>query len=342
MDAIAGWPTMAHIAKAFAFALLIALAPGCERGRPQAAAPPRASEHVILAATLYAGGAPVFIAAAKGYFEAEGLTVTIQTHPSGKAALNAVIAGSADVATAAELPVALAVAKGQPVTILATLSTQADYAVVGRTDRGIATPASLKGKRIAVTSGTSGEFLLDSLLIRQSLSRADVQVIDRKPGEMVNTLEKDEADAISTWEPYVSDARHRLGANATVFSSEGIYDATFNLATSRGFVNKRGEAVKKILRAMVRAEQLIANDPAASEEIVAKVLKKSPEEARRLMSNNRFALSLEQNLLVVMEDEARWAAKNKVVETKGTPNFLNAVYLDGLAEVKPRSVTVIR
>jgi NitT/TauT family transport system substrate-binding protein len=53
-------------------------------------------------------------------------------------------------------------------------------------------------------------------------------------------------------------------------------------------------------------------------------------------------VSLEQNLLVVMEDESRWAVKNKVVEAKGTPNFLDVVYVDGLAAVRPRSVTVIR
>jgi NitT/TauT family transport system substrate-binding protein len=93
---------------------------------------------------------------------------------------------------------------------------------------------------------------------------------------------------------------------------------------------------------MLRAEQWMASDPKASERIVAQALKKSPEEARQLLVKNRFALSLEQNLLVVMEDEARWAVRNKVVEAKGTPNFLDVVHIDGLAAVKPRSVTVIR
>jgi NitT/TauT family transport system substrate-binding protein len=342
MKAIAARSVLACVTRAGALVLFVSLLPGCERASVPTAATPKASEPFILATTPYAGAAPALVALANGYFEAEGLRTTVQSHPSGKAALDAVIAGRADVATVAELPVALAVVKGHHIAIFATLSTQTDYAVVGRADRGISVPGSLKGKRIAVTIGTTGDFLLDALLIRQRLARADVHVIDRKPGEMADTLEKGEADAIATWEPYASDARRRLGANATVFSSEGIYESTFNLAASRDFVNKRGEAVKKIVRAMVRAEQLMANDPAASEAIVAKALQKSTEEARELLGKNRFALTLEQNLLVVMEDEARWAVKNKVVEAKGTPNFLDAVYVDGLAEVKPRSVTVIR
>lgn len=338
---------LGHTRKTFRFSacalvLVLSLAPGCERGSEPASATSRMSEPFILATTPYAGAAPAFVAVAEGYFEGEGLKVTVQSHPSGKAALDAVIAGNADVATVAELPVALAAVKGHPVMILATLSTQTDYGVVGRLDRGVSTPASLKGKRIAVTVGSSGDFLLDALLVRQRLSRSDVQVIDRKPGEMADALEKGDVDAISTWEPYASDARQRLGTNATMFSSEGIYESTFNLAATRDFVSKRGEVVKKILRAMVRAEQLMASDPTATEKIAAQALKKPPEEARQLLGKNRFALSLEQNLLVIMEDEARWAVKNKVVEAKGMPNFLNAVYIDGLAAVKPRSVTVIR
>lgn len=328
--------------KVSALALLVSLHSGCQQGSQQAPETPRAAEPFILATTPYAGVASAFVASAKGYFEAEGLKVTVQSHPSGKAALDAVIAGSADVATVAELPVALAVVKGHPVTILATLSKQTDYGVVGRADSGISAPASLKGKRVAVTAGTTADFFLAAMLVRQRLSRADIQVIDRKPAEMAEALEKGEADAVSTWEPHVSDARRRLGANAVVFLSEGIYESTFNLAATRQFVTTRGEAVKKILRAMVRAQQFMASDPAGSETIVAGALKKSPEEARELMGNNRFALSLEQNLLVVMEDESRWAVKNKLVEAEGTPNFLDAIHVDGLAAVSPRSVTVIR
>lgn len=342
MSAMASRSIWSFISRALAIVVLMSIVPGCERGNHQAPATPLASEPLVLATTPYPGAAPAFVAVAKGHFESEGLKVTVQSYPSGKAALDAVLAGSADVATVAELPVALAVVKGHPVTILATLSTQTDYGVVGRMDRGISGSDSLKGKRIAVTVGTSGDFFLDALLVRQRLSRADVQVIDRKPLEMADALEKGEADAIATWEPHVSDAVKRLSANAIVFSSAGIYESTFNLAAMRPFAGKRGEAVKKILRAMIRAEQFMASDQAASEAIIAQALNKSPEEARQLVGMNRFALSLDQNLLVLMEDESRWAVKNKVVEAQGTPNFLNAVYVDGLAMVRPRSVTIIR
>lgn len=345
MNKVACRPILARVARTFALGLLAALAPGCERSGPQATgtlAAARSPQSFVLATTPYAGAAPVFVAIDTGLFEREGLAVTVQRHPSGKAALDAVLNGSADVATVAELPVALAVVQGHPVTILASLSTQTDYGVVGRTDRGVSAPASLAGKRIAVTVGTSAHFMLDAMLVRQRLTLADVQVIDRKPSEMADTLGKGEADAVATWEPHVAAARRRVGPLATVFSSGGIYESTFNLASTRAFAHRRGEAVRKILRAMIGAQELMASDPAAGERIVAKTLGAPAEEARALMGKNRYAVSLGQNLLVMMEDEARWAVKNKVAEGKRAPNFLDAIYIDGLADISPRSVTVIR
>jgi len=317
--------------------LALLLLPACEQELDKARPP----ERLVLAVVPYTGAAPAFVAIAQGLFELEGLQVTVQRYPTGKAALDAVMNGEAEVATVAELPITLAVLKGSPVTIFATLSTQTDYAVLGRIDKGISTPASLEGKRIAVPVGTSGDFFLDSLLVRQRLPRSAVRIVDRKPGDMVEALEKEEADAVATWEPYVSGVRKYLGSNAAVFPDDGFYESTYNLAAMRSFVSKRPEAMKRILRAMDRAERLIASDPALSAKILGKELDKPPEEARRMQDQNRYALTLEQNLLVLMEDQARWALKNNVVQAKVTPNFLNAVHVDGLAEISPRSVTVI-
>lgn len=336
---------MRRLAACAACVALAAALAGCDRAAaPPADAPdeaPAARQAVVLAVTPYAGAAPAFVAHARGYFERQGLAVTVQPHGSGKEALDAVLAGRADVATVAELPVALAVVKGHPVTILATLSTQSDHAIVGRTDQGIWSADALRGKRIGVSAGTSGDFVLDVLLVRERLSRADVQVVDRKPRELADALASGEVDAIATWEPYVADARRRLGDRASVFPSEGVYDSSFNLASLRGFVLQRGETARRLLAALLQAEELLKRDRAACEPIVAQALGKPSEEIRELLARSRFSMSLEQHLLVVLEDEGRWAMKQRMVDAGRAPNFLDAVYLDGLAAVKPRAVTII-
>ncbi|WP_431286717.1 ABC transporter substrate-binding protein [Roseateles chitinivorans] len=343
VDSSAGRERLSAMGRVWLFAALVSAVmtmPGCDRaGSPSAAA---SRETVVLAVTPYAGATPAFVAIARGYFEREGLTVTVQHHSSGKEALDAVLAGKADIATVAELPVALAAVQGHAVTVLATLSTQSDHAIVARTDHGIGSPEALRGKRIGVSAGTSGDFVLDVLLVRSRLSRADVQVVDLKPRELADALARGEVDAIATWEPHVADARQRLGDRAAVFPSEGVYDSSFNLASQRDFALQRGEAVRRVLRALLLAEDLLKHDRAACVGIVAQVLQKPPEEIRELLSRSRFALSLDQHLLVVLEDEARWAMKNRVVDGTQSPNFLDVAHVSGLVAVKPRAVTIIR
>jgi NitT/TauT family transport system substrate-binding protein len=156
----------------------------------------------------YTGTGLVFVAHVKGYFANEGLNVTLQPHTTGKTALDMALEGRADLATVADIPIMFAVTKGQPVSIVATISTvEKDPGIIGRKDKGILTLASLNGKRIGVTLGTSGHFVLDAFLIRQKLSTDDVTLLDQKPEEHADALMKGDIDAVATWEPYLGMLR---------------------------------------------------------------------------------------------------------------------------------------
>jgi NitT/TauT family transport system substrate-binding protein len=51
---------------------------------------------------------------------------------------------------------------------------------------------------------------------------------------------------------------------------------------------------------------------------------------------------LDQSILWCLEDEARWAIKNKLVEAAEVPNYLDYVYFKALEEIDPEAVTIIR
>ena len=55
-----------------------------------------------------------------------------------------------------------------------------------------------------------------------------------------------------------------------------------------------------------------------------------------------FGISLDQSLLVSWDNIARWAIKNKLVNEKKLPNYLNYICLDALQAVQPNSITIIR
>jgi NitT/TauT family transport system substrate-binding protein len=306
----------------------------------QPAGPPEPM--TIAANTRYAGTGLVFVAQVKGYFVNEGLNVTLQPYTTGKSALDAAVEGRANLATVADIPIMFAVTKGQPVSVVATISTvERDPGIIGRKDKGVLTLASLSGKRIGVTLGTSGHFVLDAFLIRQKLSTDDVTLRDLQPQELAEALAKGDVDAVATWEPYLGSLRTQLGANGMIFYSEGIYELPFNIAGRQDYVVSHPETIKKLLRALVRAERFYKDEPNAARQIIAGALNESIESLKEVWPSYRFSVALHQSLLLTLEDETRWAIKNQLIASPDIPNYLNYLYLDGLRAVKPESVTVI-
>jgi len=183
-----------------------------------------------------------------------------------------------------------AVTKGQPVSIIATIATvERDPGIIGRKDKGVLTLADLNGKRIGVTLGTSGHFVLDTFLIRQKLSTDEVTLRDLQPQELADALLRGEVDAVATWEPYLGALRTQLGVNGMIFYSQGIYELPWNLAGTRHYVVNHPETLKKLLRALIRAEQFYKADPNAAHQIIAHVLFLAMQQVRQELAKNETA-----------------------------------------------------
>jgi len=322
-------------------ALLIAGYMWFTRVPPSKPAGPR--EQVTIAASSgYAGPCSIFAAQENGYFVDEGVDVAIQHHASGKVALDAVLQGRAHLGTVADVPIMFAVMNNQPVSVVATIFTaEKDYGIVARKDKGIDTPASLRGKRIGVTLGTSGHFFLDVFLNRHNLSGSEVKIQAVEPGEMPTIWMRDDIDAVATWEPFLNTLLRSLGGNGTIFYGKDVYDPMFNLAGTRKYVVSHPETVKKVLRAVVRGGRFCKDSPDRAREIVAKAIKTDAVKLKALWPAYRFDVTLDQGLLLALEDETRWAIKNKLTGRIDMPNYLNHIYLDGLRDVAPSAMTVV-
>jgi len=258
----------------------------------------------------YIGSGLVLIAAANGYFSAEGLDVTLQPHTTGLAAMDSMLREEVDLATAAETPLMHAVMKGQPVSIVATISTESrDHGIVARKDRGISTPADLKGKRIGATVGTSSHFLVDVILVGSKILPQEVQIINLKPEQMAEALLKGEVDAVSTWEPHLGQLTQALGDGGAALRGDTPNIVSFNVAGRSGFVKNNPEAVKKLLRALIRAEQLVDKQPDAARAIVAGALRIELAVLDTLWPGYSLRVRLEQGLVTLLEDQSRWAIK---------------------------------
>jgi NitT/TauT family transport system substrate-binding protein len=292
--------------------------------------------------TEYVGSCPIIVAHANGYFASEGILAVMQPHTSGKAALEAALQGRANLGTVADIPIVFAAMNRQPVSIVATIfRTEKDHGIVGRRDSGVVSPSSLRGKRVGVTMGTTGQFVLDVFLNRHRLAPSDVTRRNLKPEEFSAALARGDVDAVATWEPFLDTLLKQLGGNGTSFYSEDIYDISFNIAATREYIVRHPETIKKILRALVHGAHFCNVAPNAARALMAAGRKINTSRWEVLWPSYRFNIALDQGLVLALEDETRWAITNKLTDRTDMPNYLDYIYLDALEAVAPSAVTVI-
>ena len=185
------------------------------------------------------------------------------------------------------------------------------------------------------------DFFLHVLLVKNGIAEKDVAITYGKLEELPLALAKGEIDALSVREPYVSQAMKLSGGNAVVLAEPGLYVKTLNVVAPNSLIKERPEAIRKLLRALLRAEEFARKEPDQAMKIVSNRLKLGQSEMAVSWPDLDLRVSLDQRLLVSLEDEARWAIKNKLTEAMRVPNYLNFIYPDGMEAVRPEGVSII-
>ena len=318
------------------FAVILFSGTGCQ----QQTGP---TEKITIAFPTTFNGSLVPIAFVRGYFTEEGLDATLQLHTFGKQALNAMIEGKADLATVADTPTMFAVMEGRKIAVLAAIQTsERNTGIVARRDRGISKSSDLKGKTIGVTRGTASDFFAESFLLVQGIDRKQVRIIDLKPDEMAAALITGKVDAATSWNPVLIRMQKDLGNKVLTFYGETLYTETFCVTAGQDFVQKNPETIRKVLKALIKAEAFARQNPEESRRLVAEFVKADKALLDEVWDVHTFRVILDQALLVNLEEQTRWALKNRLTKRQDMPNYFDFIYVDGLQAVKPEAVRIIR
>jgi NitT/TauT family transport system substrate-binding protein len=325
--------------RAFVLLLIIVFCmTGCSRKEEQGS-----SEHkkLTIAVTAWPASAAFYVAHEKGYFKDEGLDATLQQNLSGHLGLDAVFSGKADLATAGETPIARAVIDGKPLAVIATVC-EIDRAIliIARKDIGISSRDDLRGRRIGVVAGTTADFFLQIYLATSYIDPKDVRVVNLTTDKVVDALLNGEVDAVSTWAPHTVLLRDKLGGNAVVLHDPSIYTMTWDIVATQDFVKKNPECIKRLLRAIVRANQFIAEQPSDTRAICSKHIGADSPLFEREWADYGFTVELDQSLVLNLEDQARWISKRGGVGDRKAINFMDFIDAEGLKAVKPEAVTI--
>ena len=283
------------------------------------------------------------VAQERGFFSQNALNVTVHNYSTGALALEAVLNGEADVAIGTtEFPLAIRALDQKEIQTMACISESNFMYLVGRFDRGIGKPSDLNGKIIGTTLGTISHYYLGRFLVLNDLNLEDVTVVDLKtPMEWVDAVVNGSVDAVATAQPYASSAKEGLGLNAVVWSLHSNQPLYAQAIASREWISANPELCVRFLRALLKAEEFVTNDPAEAKMIVKQRLNFSDAYMETVWRQNQFSLSLDQSVILAMESEARWLISNDLSNETVIPDFRDFVYIKGLVSVKPQSVNMI-
>ena len=284
---------------------------------------------------------PVHVAQARGFFELEGLDVRVTDCTGGFRCLQQLLDRQGDVATVGDLPLALRAFQSKDFAVLATMAHSADdLKLVADSARGISAVAQLRGKRIGAVRGSASHYFLETLLFNAGIDPRGVTLVALAPEGVADAARQSTVDAVAIWEPYAHAAREAWGARAVVLPSATVYRQTFNLVAHRSLVGARDEALRRLLRAIERAQRYIQDEPAAARALLAARLKLDLRVAEAATEGMGFKLGLDQSLVSTLESQARWARREGHVDMRQLPNYLELIHRAPLQAVNPAAVGI--
>ncbi|MGW4244466.1 ABC transporter substrate-binding protein [Nocardia sp. NPDC004722] len=166
---------------------------------------------------------------------------------AGPPMLEAINAGSVDFGGVGDAPPVFAAAAKSQIKIAGVYdSGAAGSAVVVPKDSAIKDPKDLRGKKIAVTKGSSAHYHLLSVLTKNGLTFNDIEPQYLQPADALAALSTGRVDAWTVWDPYVAQAE--LAGNRVLVDGKGyLKPDSFWVVGSKTLENKATAAAVRDL-----------------------------------------------------------------------------------------------
>ncbi|MGX7197240.1 ABC transporter substrate-binding protein [Enterococcus olivae] len=270
-----------------------------------------------------------------GFFNEQGIDLTVIPGNGGQDALKNMLTGQADIAFTDPGAVYSALAQGEDLVILYTVYPQNVFNVV-TTDPDIQTPADLKEKTIGIYSRASGTYQnLLVLLYQAGLSEEDVQLLEVGISNFAPLLQG-EVDATAATDTALVPARRAGLTDARIFEVRDSLNIPSDFfVVKRSTFEENAEVLRDFVAAYEKSAQWMLDDPEQAAELAGNLAIDGREtEINREIIDLRNAASLDQNgELGVMDIEMIQAGADAYFELGLIPERLEMTnYIEDIKE----------
>ncbi len=185
----------------------------------------------------YNGAALMAVADQEGYWAKAGLKPQYIPFTNGPLAIQALGTNNVDVAYIGSGALWLPASGKAEIWSVNSIS-NADRIIA---QSGISSLAALKGKKLGVPAGTSGDQLLGLALEKEGLKRSDFDIVSMDPSTAVSAFAAGQIDGAALWYPLIDNVKKAKPDLVELFSNEDFID-TFTFPST--FVAGPGRAAK--------------------------------------------------------------------------------------------------
>lgn len=297
-----------------------------------------AAEGLTIAVSRTPLSLPLFVAENQGFFAAEGVQVSLAEVIGGPRAMQAMLDGKAELATASETVAVFQSFKRNDFAVIASFATTTgDVDLIAGKSLANARPEQLAGKRIGTVIGAASHYYADAWLVFHGVDPKSTRSVNLQPEAMKTALANGAVDAVAVWEPFRSEILKSV-PGASPLPNPGIYRLSFNLNVARKLLGTRDDELSRVLR----AERFIESEPGKAQAILSERLGLEQDHAHQLLARIRYRVMLDKSLVTTLESVARWARLEGHVIADRSPNYLGFIYTEPLRKARPDRIGIGR
>ena len=304
------------------------------------------ADPIVVGVASNLGGFAVLVAQEKGFFAKHGIDAKIEIRNTGSELSKGLRAGEFQFAPAAFSNVPAALERGLNVRAVVAYNgatfvrptSDNMVAIVAAGNSGVNSVADLKGRKVGVTFGSTGDLYLQLLLSKEGIAIEDVERVNVAPPSMTSVLDTGGVDAIVTWDPYTYRTLTKVPGSREVKRGGGVVCLCAMLHGDPEYIAKSGDAVQKLVDAIAEGAAYVRNpaNKADVADIGARFVDMTKEEALQSLPNWDYDPRIGPNTFSAFKDAVALLIEQKKMKEPYDPaRYIETKYIESTMQRHP-------
>lgn len=259
----------------------------------------------------------LIVAKNKGWFDEEfkkdNIKIKFQSFVSGPPMIEAFAGGRLDIGQAGDQPSIQAKANNTDIKGIGVYAQGYKLnSILAATGSNIKSAKDLKGKKVAVTVGSSAHMLLNRYLASAGLKQSDIQLVNLQPTDIKTSFTSKDIDAAIVWEPYASSIEAENTAYKIGDGTNFKYEVNLILVNN-SFAKENPAIIKRLLKVYEKSEKWVKANPDKTADIISKELKLTKAVAAKGLAKEDLDITLNDEVVKSLTSTIKTLRQNKTI-----------------------------